>query len=209
MDISNVNSGVEMPVSVGLPVFAIGVGLSTLDKASVNHYVQSHIQINEYRDRVILVSVNPAATKKYGRHIGKCVKVLDMTGLKLSALSHIKVNSLLFKLGCSNLQIMDYDSLPHFCRRQSYGSSRISSPGADDCYSLDHPFHQQFYNYIKQQALSQEYATLLKQGCFPIEVPVADTEGTKVIKKLESELHKVRDHNGLTHPLNCLHISGA
>ncbi|XP_064957266.1 phosphatidylinositol/phosphatidylcholine transfer protein SFH11-like isoform X3 [Musa acuminata AAA Group] len=71
----------------GLPVFAIGVGLSSFDKASVNYYVQSHIQINEYRDRVIL----PAATKKYGRHIGTCVKVLDMTGLKLSALSHIKL----------------------------------------------------------------------------------------------------------------------
>lgn len=82
----------------GLPVFAIGVGLSTFDKASVSimikfliyvslvpvlmwnynfyclvlimyfylcsffilqvhYYVQSHIQINEYRDRVILVSM--------------------------------------------------------------------------------------------------------------------------------------------------------
>lgn len=73
----------------GLPVFAIGVGLSTFDKASVrlfynipflqllldlklhkrvlwfilmyllqvNYYVQSHIQINEYRDRVILVRI--------------------------------------------------------------------------------------------------------------------------------------------------------
>jgi hypothetical protein len=41
----------------GIPVFAVGVGLSTYDKASVNYYVQSHIQINEYRDRFILVSV--------------------------------------------------------------------------------------------------------------------------------------------------------
>jgi len=40
----------------GLPVFAFGLGLSTFDKASVDKYVQSHIQINEYRDRVILVS---------------------------------------------------------------------------------------------------------------------------------------------------------
>ncbi|PON90314.1 CRAL-TRIO lipid binding domain containing protein [Trema orientale] len=71
----------------GLPVFAIGVGLSTFDKASVHYYVQSHIQINEYRDRVIL----PAASKKYGRPITTCVKVLDMTGLKLSALSQIKL----------------------------------------------------------------------------------------------------------------------
>ncbi|MCL7050261.1 hypothetical protein MKW94_018984, partial [Papaver nudicaule] len=57
----------------GLPIFAIGVGRSTFDKASVHYYVQSHIQINEYRDRVVLV------------------KVLDMTGLNLSALSQIKL----------------------------------------------------------------------------------------------------------------------
>ncbi|XP_038688891.1 SEC14 cytosolic factor-like isoform X2 [Tripterygium wilfordii] len=71
----------------GLPVFAVGVGLSTFDKASVHYYVQSHIQINEYRDRVVL----PSASKKCGRPITTCVKVLDMTGLKLSALSQIKL----------------------------------------------------------------------------------------------------------------------
>ncbi|XP_050944947.1 uncharacterized protein LOC103485225 isoform X3 [Cucumis melo] len=131
----------------GLPVFAIGVGLSALDKATVsirvqfifyrnnfgpscefrchkqqprllkicisktceklrsllslltgvlissqvNDYVQSHIQINEYRDRVIL----PSASKKYGRPITTCVKILDMTGLKLSALGHTKLLTIL------------------------------------------------------------------------------------------------------------------
>lgn len=35
----------------------------------------------------------PAAGKKYGKHIVKCLKVLDMTGLKLSALNQIKVYS--------------------------------------------------------------------------------------------------------------------
>ncbi|KAJ0044653.1 hypothetical protein Pint_03807 [Pistacia integerrima] len=71
----------------GLPVIAVGVGLSTYDKASANYYLQSHIQINEYRDRVVL----PAASKKYDRHIGTCLKILDMTGLKLSALNQIKL----------------------------------------------------------------------------------------------------------------------
>ncbi|XP_034220355.1 SEC14 cytosolic factor-like isoform X3 [Prunus dulcis] len=71
----------------GLPVIAVGLGLSTFDKASVNYYVQSHIQMNEYRDRVVL----PSATKKYGQYIGTCVKVLDMTGLRLSALNQIKL----------------------------------------------------------------------------------------------------------------------
>ncbi|KAJ0814788.1 hypothetical protein HanPSC8_Chr17g0789951 [Helianthus annuus] len=32
----------------GLLVFAIGVGLSAFDKASVHYYLQSHIQINEF-----------------------------------------------------------------------------------------------------------------------------------------------------------------
>ncbi|XP_047952790.1 SEC14 cytosolic factor-like [Salvia hispanica] len=77
-----------LQVREGLPVFAVGVGLSkkTFDRASVHYYVQSHIQINEYRDRVIL----PAATKKYGKHISNCIKILDMAGLKLSALNQIK-----------------------------------------------------------------------------------------------------------------------
>ncbi|CAD6225980.1 unnamed protein product [Miscanthus lutarioriparius] len=74
-------------VLAGQPVYAFGVGLSTFDKASVNYYVQSHIQMNEYRDRVVL----PAASKKFGRQINTCLKVMDMTGLKLSALSQIKI----------------------------------------------------------------------------------------------------------------------
>jgi hypothetical protein len=78
----------------GLPVIAIGVGLSTYDKASVHYYVQSHIQMNEYRDRVVL----PSASKKQGRPICTCLKILDMSGLKLSALSQIKV--LIIALPC-------------------------------------------------------------------------------------------------------------
>ncbi|KAG6573564.1 Phosphatidylinositol/phosphatidylcholine transfer protein SFH2, partial [Cucurbita argyrosperma subsp. sororia] len=190
----------------GLPVFAIGVGLSTFDKASVNYYVQSHIQINEYRDRVIL----PSASKKYGRPITTCVKVLDMTGLKLSSLSQIKLLTIISTIDDLNypektntyfivnapyifsscwkvvkpllqertrkkiqvlsgsgrdelLKIMDYSSLPHFCKREGSGSSRHSSDGDENCYSLDHPFHQQLYNYIKQQAV-QESSRPIKQG---------------------------------------------
>ena len=71
----------------GLPVIAVGVGLSTFDKASDKYYVQSHIQMNEYRDRVVL----PTASKKQGRYIGTCVKVLDMTGLKISALNQLRL----------------------------------------------------------------------------------------------------------------------
>ena len=80
----------------------------------VHYYVQSHIQINEYRDRKILVSIElnapifyvnmcsssyvcshhtqPMLTKKFGRPITTCIKVLDMTGLKLSAMGQMKVH---------------------------------------------------------------------------------------------------------------------
>ncbi|WOK92648.1 phosphatidylinositol/phosphatidylcholine transfer protein SFH11-like [Canna indica] len=235
----------------GLPVFAIGVGLSTFDKALVHYYVQSHIQINEYRDRVIL----PSATKKYGRYIGTCIKVLDMTGLRLSALSYVKLLTIIASVddlnypektqtyyvvnapyifstcwkvvkpllqertrrkvrilqGCGRdelLKIMDYASLPHFCRRESNGSSRSSSAVSDDCYSLDHPFHQQLFNYIKQQALSNlEYVALLKQGSLHIDVPGADTDGTKLVKTIESEFHNIGDQKGLTHSLSGLKIN--
>ncbi|XP_065000599.1 phosphatidylinositol/phosphatidylcholine transfer protein SFH9-like isoform X2 [Musa acuminata AAA Group] len=200
----------------GHPVFAIGVGLSTYDKASVNYYVQSHIQINEYRDRVIL----PAASKKYGRHIGTCVKVLDMTGLKLSALNQLKVVKPLLQertrrkvqvlQGCGRdelLKIVDSASLPHFCKREGCGSSRHSTSRSDDCFSLDHPFHQQLYNYIKQKG--QEYVALLKQGSFHVDVPEPDPEGIKIVETIESEMHKIGDRNGLNHSLSDLKIDSA
>ncbi|KAL1563015.1 SEC14 cytosolic factor isoform X1 [Salvia divinorum] len=73
----------------GHPVIVVGVGRSTYDKASIRYYIQSHIQMNEYRDRVIL----PCATKKFGHYIGTCVKILDMTGLKFSAMNQLKLLS--------------------------------------------------------------------------------------------------------------------
>ncbi|XP_022967094.1 phosphatidylinositol/phosphatidylcholine transfer protein SFH11-like isoform X1 [Cucurbita maxima] len=216
----------------GLPVFAIGVGLGTFDKASVNYYVQSHIQINEYRDRVIL----PSASKKYGRPITTCVKVLDMTGLKLSSLSQIKLLTIISTIDDLNypektntyfivnapyifsscwkvvkpllqertrkkiqvlsgsgrdelLKIMDYSSLPHFCKREGSGSSRHSSDGDENCYSLDHPFHQQLYNYIKQQAV-QESSRPIKQGSVHVSLPEPPADGAEIVKTIELELHK-------------------
>ncbi|XP_022142451.1 phosphatidylinositol/phosphatidylcholine transfer protein SFH1-like [Momordica charantia] len=222
----------------GLPVFAIGVGLSTFDKASVNYYVQSHIQINEYRDRVVL----PSASKKYGRPITTCVKVLDMTGLKLSALSQIKLLTIISTIDDLNypektntyfivnvpyifsscwkvvkpllqertrkkvqvlsgsgrdelLKIMDYSSLPHFCKREGSGSSRHSPNGAENCYSLEHPFHQQLYSYIKQQSI-QESSRPIKQGSVHVNLPEPAAEGTEIAKTIELELHKYGNGNG-------------
>ncbi|XP_043690284.1 SEC14 cytosolic factor-like [Telopea speciosissima] len=235
----------------GVPVFAIGVGLSKYDKASVHYYIQSHIQINEYRDRVIL----PSATKKYGHLIGTCVKVLDMTGLKLSALSQIKlltaistvddlnypektdtyyivnapyIFSACWKVvkpllqertrrkiqvlqGCGRvelLKIMDHASLPHFCKREGSGSSRHSTNGTDDCFSLDHAFHQDLYNYIKQKSLRLESVAPIKQCSFHVDVPEPNPEDTKIAQTIESEFHKLRDQNGFSHSPDNLKING-
>ncbi|OVA07240.1 CRAL-TRIO domain [Macleaya cordata] len=234
----------------GLPVFAIGVGQSTFDKASVHYYVQSHIQINEYRDRVVL----PYATKKYGRYIGTCLKVLDMTGLKLSALSQIKLLTVISTIddlnypektdtyyivnapyifsscwkivkpllqertrrkiqvlqGCGKdelLKVMDFASLPHFCRREGSGSSRHSNPGVTDCFSLDNAFHQQLYDYIKQQSMRIVPVAPIKQGSFHVDFPGPDLEETKLAQTIETELHNFGKRNGLSHSLDGLKIN--
>ncbi|KAM0876854.1 hypothetical protein ACQ4PT_035887 [Festuca glaucescens] len=206
---------------MGVPVFAFGVGQSTYDKASVHYYVQSHIQINEYRDRIIL----PMASKKFRRPITTCIKVLDMTGLKLSALSLLKILTPIYVVDDLNypekaesyyivnapyifsacwkvvkpllqertrkkvhvlhgsgkdelLKIMDHSSIPHFCRRE--GSSKSSLSSVNDCFSLDHLFHQELYRYIEQQALNQE---LVKQCSLHVDIPDQDPEDAKIVDR--------------------------
>lgn len=218
----------------GVPVFAFGVGQSTYDKASVHYYVQSHIQINEYRDRIIL----PMATKKFRRPITTCIKVLDMTGLKLSALSLLKILTAISAVDELNypekaetyyivntpyifsacwkvvkpllqertrkkvhvlsgrgkdelLKIMDHSSIPHFCRRE--GSSKASLSSIDDCFSLDHPFHQELYHYIEQQALNQE---LIKQGSLHVDIPDQDPDDAMIVEVIQAEFHKLGEQNG-------------
>lgn len=92
---------------------------------------------------------------------------------------------------------MDYSSLPHFCLEGS-GSARLS----ENCFSLDHPFHQQLYNYIKQQSFILEPVTPLRQGSVHVDFPEMGLEGTKVAKTLESELQKFRSQDGLSKSLD-------
>ncbi|GAB4845914.1 hypothetical protein Ancab_024920 [Ancistrocladus abbreviatus] len=232
----------------GLPVIAVGVGLSTFDKASVHYYVQSHIQMNEYRDRVML----PLASKMYARPISTCLKVLDMTGLRLSALSQIKLLTVISTIddlnypektetyyivnapyifsacwkvvkpllqertrrkiqvlqGCGKdelLKVIDYASLPHFCKREGSGSSKHSRNGTtstDNCFSLDHAFHQQLYNYVKEQAASVDSIAPVKQGSFHVAFPEPDPDDTKIAQTLESEFQKLEDQKGLEKSLS-------
>ncbi|KAL9259076.1 SEC14 cytosolic factor-like protein [Drosera capensis] len=223
----------------GLPVIAVGVGLSTYDKASVHYYVQSHIQMNEYRDRVIL----PRASKKHGRSIVTCLKILDMTGLKISALNQIKLLTAISTIddlnypektetyyivnapyifstcwkvvkpllqertrrkiqvlqGCGRdelLKVMDYASLPHFCKKEGSGSSRYSRNGlttTDNCFSLDHAFHQELYSFTKKLAAPN---APVKQGSVHVTLPEPDPQDTKIAQTIESELHRLGDQNG-------------
>ncbi|XP_021310403.1 SEC14 cytosolic factor isoform X3 [Sorghum bicolor] len=225
------------------------VGLTGYSK-QVNYYVQSHIQMNEYRDRVVL----PAASKKFGRQINTCLKVMDMTGLKLSALSQIKMLTMITTVDDLNypektetyyivnapyvfsacwkvvkpllqertkkkiqvlyasgrdelLKVMDSESLPHFCKREGSGSSRDSLDGVD-CYSYDHPFHQQLYNYMKQQSLNQYSAGPRKQGSVHVDVPSPGLEEVKIAETIKAELQNLRGSNGLTHSFNSIQIEG-
>ncbi|KAK6133146.1 hypothetical protein DH2020_033185 [Rehmannia glutinosa] len=179
----------------GLPVFAIGAGMSTYDNAS------------------------PAATKKHGKHVSKCIKVLDMTGLKLSALNQIKVVKPLLQertrskvdvLSGSGqddlLKIMDYSSLPHFCRKRSSGSSKYLDGRFENIYSLDHPFHQQLYNYTKQQFLVRQPVEPLKQGSVHVTLP-EDADEEVIAKTLESELEKFKDLERCPESLKNLRIN--
>ncbi|XP_076954193.1 phosphatidylinositol/phosphatidylcholine transfer protein SFH9-like [Bidens hawaiensis] len=231
----------------GRPVIAVGVGRSTYDKASIHYYVQSHIQINEYRDRIIL----PAATKKFERHISTCVKVLDMTGLKISQLGQLKLLTVISSIddlnypektdtyyivnapyifsacwkvvrpllqertrkkvqvlsGCGKdelLKIMDYDSLPHFCKREGGGSgsskhsrtSTGSSTDADNCFSFDHGFHRELYNYINQQAEAFESRAMISHKSFHVAFPEPDPDDQKIAQTIESEFQKL-SQNGV------------
>ncbi|CAN6479722.1 unnamed protein product [Victoria cruziana] len=233
----------------GLPVFGIGVGLSTFDKASVHYYVQSHIQLNEYRDRVVF----PTASKKHGRHIGSCLKILDMTGLRISALNHLKLLTIIATIddlnypektetyyivnapyifsacwkvvkpllqertrrkiqvlqGCGRdelLEFMDYASLPHFCRNEGSGSSRHCNSDDENCFSLDHNFHQEMYDFMKRQSSSSRQ--LESQGSIHVDFPQPDPDGSKIVKTIESEFQKIEGQNSLPCHLDSLKING-
>ncbi|XP_047341661.1 phosphatidylinositol/phosphatidylcholine transfer protein SFH2-like [Impatiens glandulifera] len=223
----------------GHPVFVIGAGFSTYDKASVNYYVQSHIQMNEYRDRVML----PSASRKFGRHISTCIKILDMTGLKLSALNQVKLLTVISNIDDLNypektetyyivnapyifsacwkvvkpllqertrkkvqvlqgsgkdelLKIMDYGSLPHFCKREGSGSGS-SRNLSDDCYSLDNDFHQELYNYIKSRAELTRPARPTRQGSLHIGFPEPNPDDVKIVETIETECQKFGHQNDL------------
>lgn len=100
---------------------------------------------------------------------------------------------------------MDYTSLPHFCKRDGSMSSRSSAhQGGNNCYSLDHIFHQQLYNYIKQQSLINEPVEPIRKGSFQVNLQVPALKSKGAAKTIETELRKYG--NGLSDTLIELEI---
>ncbi|GJN11710.1 hypothetical protein PR202_ga29922 [Eleusine coracana subsp. coracana] len=197
----------------GQPVYAFGVGLSTFDKASVGRHV-TVILINRIAIMQMLTMITsvddlnyPEKTETYyivnaPYVFSACWKVVkpllqERTKKKIQVLHGSGRDEL--------LKVIDYESLPHFCKREGSGSSRDSFDGVD-CYSYDHPFHQQLYNYMKQQAVKQD--VVVKQESFHVDLPTPKLEEVKIAKTIESEIHHLRGHNGLSHQFNSIKIEG-
>ncbi|KAE8679169.1 hypothetical protein F3Y22_tig00111402pilonHSYRG00921 [Hibiscus syriacus] len=107
-------------------------------------------------------------------------------------------------------EVMDYSSLPHFCHKEGSGSSRNSSSNGtiDNCFSLDHTYHRQLYDYIKQEATLIETGRPIKQGSVHVDFPELDPEDAKIAETIESEFQKLADQNGICNSLNGVKVNG-
>lgn len=106
------------------------------------------------------------------------------------------------------MQIMDYASLPHFCIKEGSGSSRHSGNGlSDNCFSSDHTFHQELYNYVNQQAEAMESVAPIKEGSFHVRFPEPDPADAKIARTIETEFHKFENQNGFAKSMNGLRVN--
>lgn len=107
------------------------------------------------------------------------------------------------------LQIMDYAALPHFCRKERSGSSRrVENGNTENCFSFDTAFHQQLYNYVQQQGAVREPIVPIKQGSFHVDFPEPDPRDVEIAKTIETEFHKLENHNALNYSMNALQVNG-
>lgn len=70
-------------------------------------------------------------------------------------------------------------------------------------------FHQEAYNYIKQQATLRESTAPIKEGSVHVQFPTPDPEDAKITKKIETEFHRLGTLNGLSKTLSGLRVSGS
>ncbi|XP_066316253.1 phosphatidylinositol/phosphatidylcholine transfer protein SFH1-like [Miscanthus floridulus] len=97
--------------------------------------------------------------------------------------------------GCGRdelLKIMDYSSLPHFCSWEGSGSSKHSSTDVDNCFSLDHPFHKELYDHIKEQASCRE---LIKMASLHVSIPEPDLDDAKIVEVIQAEFQKIGEQD--------------
>lgn len=93
-------------------------------------------------------------------------------------------------------QVMDYASLPHFCRKEGSRVPQHHEAGnTENCFFIDHVFHKQLYNYIEQQAI---FIESISQDSFHVDLPEPDPVDAKIAKTIETEFHKLEIQNGLT-----------
>ncbi|KAM0919105.1 hypothetical protein ACQ4PT_008496 [Festuca glaucescens] len=171
---------------MGIPVFAFGVGQSTYDKASILTAISAVDDLNYPEKAESYYIVNAPYI------FSACWKVVK------PLLQERQERRFMF---CMVL-IMDHFSIPHFCRRE--GSSKSSLSGVNDCFSLDHPFYQELYRYIEQQALTQE---LVKQCSLHVDIPDQDPEDVKIVEAIEAEFHKLGEQNGSANVDNKITVS--
>ncbi|GJV40872.1 putative ribonuclease H-like domain-containing protein [Tanacetum coccineum] len=160
---------------------AVGIGFSTYDKASIHSYVQSLIQINEYRDlRIIL----PVATKKFERHISTCVKVLDMTGLKISQLSQLKATKEWF---------LRDDRFDHIFRRS--GSVKTQGSCSSDPFGKD--IEQEEFNHFLREDVETgdaRFNNLSPEGVTASYIDIDDCEWSYGHCKAKFCIDKTKDN---------------
>lgn len=125
-----------------------------------------------------------------GDELLKVVK--NLIRLNKHGLSLVSFSVKIYILLVDPSQIMDQASLPHFCRRENSRSSHNSSR-VSDCFSLDHPFHQQLYSYVKQQQSQiHHYKVPTKQGSYHFSMPNADSDGAIIVETIKSALKEQR-----------------
>ncbi|KAM7489416.1 hypothetical protein LguiB_026900 [Lonicera macranthoides] len=111
-----------------------------------------------------------SARKKFGQPVSTCVKILDMTSLKFSALFEPTQS-------CETSSAQKNDE-------QSSGTARLWTRGTvevnDDCFSFDHPFHQQLYSYVNDQAALAVSAELTKEGSVHVTFPEAPPQDSQL-----------------------------
>lgn len=108
---------------------------------------------------------------------------------------------------------MDYACLPHFCKKEGSGSSRHSGNGLfDNCFSLDHAFHVDLYNYVKKQAEVMDSLSpiMIKEGSFHVKFPKPNPDDVKIVEALETEFHQFEENcNGSAKPLKNVRVNGS